>query len=103
MALTKAEMAAALFTEIGLNKREAHDFVDEFFETIRAVLESGEEVRLSGFGNFGLRDKRERPGRNLRTGEVCTVTARRVVSFQATAKLKGRVGVRPHNKVRKSA
>ncbi len=91
MALTKAEMAAALFAEIGLNKREAKDLTDEFFEQVRASLEAGEEVKLSGFGNFGLRDKAERPGRNPRTGEPFRIWPRRIVSFKPSAKLKSRV------------
>ena len=66
-ALTKAEMAEALFDQLGLNKREARELVDLFFEEIRAALSSGEQVKLSGFGNFDLRDKNRRPGRNPKT------------------------------------
>ena len=68
MALTKADLANRLFEEVGLNKREAKEFVDAYFEIIRVALESGENVKLSGFGNFQLRDKNERPGRNPKTG-----------------------------------
>lgn len=91
MALTKAEMAEWLFQELGLNKREAKEFVDAFFESIRAALEDGEQVKLSGFGNFDLRDKNERPGRNPKTGEEIPISARRVVTFRPGQKLKSRV------------
>ena len=64
MALTKAEMAERLFDDLGLNKREAKELVEAFFEEIRASLEAGQQVKLSGFGNFDLRDKNQRPGRN---------------------------------------
>ncbi|WP_295457917.1 integration host factor subunit alpha, partial [uncultured Thiodictyon sp.] len=69
MAVTKADIAEHLFEELGLNKREAKDLVDSFFEEIRKSLERGQDVKLSGFGNFELRDKKERPGRNPKTGE----------------------------------
>ena len=77
-ALTKAEMAEALFDQLGLNKREARELVDLFFEEIRSALSSGEQVKLSGFGNFDLRDKNRRPGRNPKTGEEIPISARRV-------------------------
>ena len=91
MALTKADMAERLFEEFGLNKREAKDLVEMFFEEIRNALESGQQVKLSGFGNFNLRYKNERPGRNPKTGEEIPITARRVVSFHPGQKLKARV------------
>jgi integration host factor subunit alpha len=91
MALTKADMAEHLFDELGLNKREAKDIVEMFFEEIRAALERGEQVKLSGFGNFDLREKKERPGRNPKTGEEIPITARRVVTFRPGQKLKLRV------------
>lgn len=91
MALTKAEMAERLFEELGLNKREAKDVVEMFFEEVRAALEGGQAVKLSGFGNFSLRDKNERPGRNPKTGEEIPITARRVVTFRPGQKLKARV------------
>ncbi|MDE2089791.1 MAG: integration host factor subunit alpha [Gammaproteobacteria bacterium] len=91
MALTKAEMAEKLFEELGLNKREAKEFVEIFFEEIRAALESGNQVKLSGFGNFELRDKNQRPGRNPKTGEEIPITSRRVVTFRPGQKLKARV------------
>lgn len=91
MALTKADMAERLFEEVGLNKREAKEFVDAFFEIIRQSLESGEQVKLSGFGNFDLREKNERPGRNPKTGEEIPISARRVVTFRPGQKLKSRV------------
>ena len=91
MALTKAEMADRLFDELGLNKREAKDIVEMFFEEIRSALESGHQVKLSGFGNFDLRDKGQRPGRNPKTGEEIPICARRVVTFRPGQKLKARV------------
>lgn len=91
MALTKADMAEHLFEELGLNKREAKDIVEMFFEEIRGALERGEQVKLSGFGNFDLREKKERPGRNPKTGEEIPITARRVVTFRPGQKLKSRV------------
>ncbi|MBK1725841.1 integration host factor subunit alpha [Halorhodospira neutriphila] len=91
MSLTKAAMAERLFEEVGLNKREAKELVEMFFEEIRAALESGEPVKLSGFGNFELRDKNERPGRNPKTGEEIPISARRVVTFRPGQKLKSRV------------
>src|SRR3989338_1225787 len=90
-ALTKADLAEHLFNVLGLNKREAKEIVELFFEEIRASLERGETVKLSGFGNFNLRDKSERPGRNPKTGEEIPITARRVVTFRAGHKLKSRV------------
>jgi integration host factor subunit alpha len=90
-ALTKAEMAERLYEELGLNKREAKELVELFFEEIRHALEDNEQVKLSGFGNFDLRDKRQRPGRNPKTGEEIPITARRVVTFHASQKLKAMV------------
>ncbi|HUW49971.1 MAG TPA: integration host factor subunit alpha [Sulfuricella sp.] len=91
MTLTKAELADMLFEKVGLNKREAKDMVESFFEEIRMSLEKGDGVKLSGFGNFELRDKPERPGRNPKTGEEIPITARRVVTFHASQKLKALV------------
>lgn len=91
MALTKAEMAERLFDELGLNKREAKEMVEMFFEMIRSALEGGSQVKLSGFGNFDLREKKARPGRNPKTGEEIPITARRVVTFRPGQKLKARV------------
>jgi integration host factor subunit alpha len=91
MTLTKADMAEMLFDQVGLNKREAKDMVEAFFEEIRVALESGDTVKLSGFGNFELRKKSERPGRNPKTGEEIPITARRVVTFHSSQKLKGKV------------
>jgi integration host factor subunit alpha len=88
MTLTKAELADLLFEKVGLNKREAKDLVESFFEEIRKALERGDSVKLSGFGNFQLRDKAQRPGRNPKTGEEIPITARRVVTFHASQKLK---------------
>ncbi|OQX07525.1 integration host factor subunit alpha [Thiothrix unzii] len=91
MTLTKADMVEHLFEELGLNKREAKDLVEMFFEEVRDALETGRNVKLSGFGNFMLRDKTQRPGRNPKTGEEIPVTARRVVTFRPGQKLKQRV------------
>ena len=93
MALTKASMAESLFDELGLNKREARELVDSFFEDLRLALSAGEQIKLSGFGNFDLRDKNQRPGRNPKTGEEIPITARRVVTFRPGQKLKSRVEV----------
>ncbi len=91
MALTKSEMAEHLFEQVGLNKREAKEFVDLFFEAVRQALADGDQVKLSGFGNFDLRRKNERPGRNPKTGEEIPISARRVVTFRPGQKLKARV------------
>ena len=90
-ALTKAGMADPLFDEFGLNKRESKEIVEAFFEEIRQSLESNQSVKISGFGNFDLRDKSERPGRNPKTGEEIPISARRVVTFRPGQKLKARV------------
>ena len=87
-ALTKAQLAEMLFEQIGLNKREAKDMVDAFFDMMSQRLIAGEEVKLSGFGNFQIRVKAPRPGRNPRTGESIPIAARRVVTFHASQKLK---------------
>jgi integration host factor subunit alpha len=91
MALTKADLALHLFEELGLNQREAKDIIGAFFEEIRTALERGEEVKLSGFGNFDVHEKKERPGRNPKTGEEIPISARRVVTFRPGQKLKARV------------
>jgi integration host factor subunit alpha len=91
MALTKADMAAKLFDELGLNKREAKEMVEMFFEEVRQSLEKGRQVKLSGFGNFDLREKKQRPGRNPKTGKEIPISARRVVTFRPGQKLKARV------------
>lgn len=91
MTLTKADLADMLFEQVGLNKREAKDMVEAFFEEVRSALEAGDSVKLSGFGNFELRQKSERPGRNPKTGEEIPITARRVVTFHASQKLKLKV------------
>ena len=86
--LTKAELADLLFSKVGLNKREAKDMVEAFFEEIRVQLEQGESVKLSGFGKSQLRDKPQRPGRNPKTGKEIPISARRVVTFHPSQKLK---------------
>lgn len=89
--LTKAELADLLFERLGLNKRESKDMVEAFFEIIHTSLMKGEDVKLSGFGNFQIRRKAPRPGRNPRTGESIPIKARNVVTFHASHKLKGLV------------
>ncbi len=91
MGLTRADMAESLFNELGLNRKEARELIDLFFQELIASLAVGEQVRLSGFGNFDLRDKVARPGRNPKTGEEIPITARRVVTFRPGHKLKVRV------------
>lgn len=91
MALTKAEVSEHLYEELGLSKRDAKLLVEEFFEEIRGSLERGVQVKLSGFGNFDLRTKNERPGRNPKTGEDIPISARKVVTFRPGQKLKNRV------------
>ena len=90
-ALTKADLAEQLFDQLGLNKREAKEVVELFFEEISRSLEDNVQVKLSGFGNFELKEKKERPGRNPKTGEDVPISARRVVTFHAGQKLKARV------------
>ena len=92
-ALTKADIAEQLFDQLGLNKREAKEVVELFFEEISRSLEKNVQVKLSGFGNFELKEKKERPGRNPKTGEDVPISARRVVTFHAGQKLKARVEV----------
>ena len=91
MAITKADLTEQLFDELGLNKREAKEFVEQMFEEIKRALEKGDQVKISGFGNFELRDKEERPGRNPKTGIEIPISARRVVTFRPGHKLKARV------------
>ncbi len=88
MALTKFNIVKSLNDEIGLNKREAKELVDSFFDNIKKLLSQGQEVKLSGFGNFQLKDKSSRPGRNPRTGDDVEIKARRVVTFKSGQKLK---------------
>lgn len=95
-ALTKADMVDRLFDELGLNKREAKELVEQFFEELSQALADGQFVKLSGFGNFELRDKRQRPGRNPKTGEEIPISARRVVTFRPGQKLKQRVDEHVH-------
>ena len=90
-AITKAQLAEVLYEQIGLNKREAKDMVEAFFEEITNELIAGEDIKLSGFGNFQIRTKAPRPGRNPRTGEPVAIEARRVVTFHASPKLKDAV------------
>jgi integration host factor subunit alpha len=89
--LTKADMADRLSAQQNLSKRDAKEMVEDFFEEVSASLIGNEQVKLSGFGNFDLRDKRSRPGRNPKTGEEVAISARRVVTFRPGQKLKDRV------------
>lgn len=91
MALTKADMAERLYQDVGLNKRESKELVDAFFDALRNGLEQGQQIKLSGFGNFDLRRKNQRPGRNPKTGEEIPILARTVVTFRPGQKLKERV------------
>lgn len=100
MSITQADLGNTLFDEVGLNKREAKDFVGLFFEEIRQSLANGSAVKLAGFGSFVLKDKRPRPGRNLKTGEAVAITARRVVVFRPSQKLKDQVMLNPVNHTR---
>ena len=89
--ITKADLADYLYEKVGLNKREAKEFVDLFFEELRGALVADESIKLTGFGNFDVRKKSERPGRNPKTGQQIPVTARKVVTFHASQKLKERM------------
>lgn len=91
MALTKADMTELLYNDLGLTKTDAKAIVEAFFEEVRGALEKGEQVKLSGFGNFDLRNKGERPGRNPKTGEEIPISARRVVTFRPGQKLRAKV------------
>ena len=91
MTLTKSDIVEDLNNQIGLNKREAKELVDSVFETIKETLINGEEVKVSGFGNFQLKDKPARPGRNPKTGEEVTISSRRVVTFKSGLKLKSKL------------
>ena len=90
-ALTKADLAEMLFEELGLNKREAREIVEMFYVEISEALEKNDNVKISGFGNFELKDKKSRPGRNPNTGEEVDISARRVVTFKPGQKLRARV------------
>ncbi|MBC8297357.1 MAG: integration host factor subunit alpha [Pelagibacterales bacterium] len=91
MTVTKNSLIEVIHNEVGLNKREAKEFIEEFFESIKVLLEEGNDIKFSGFGNFILRDKTARPGRNPKTGEDVTITERRVVTFKSGLKLKNQL------------
>ncbi len=91
MTVTKNSLIEVIHNEVGLNKREAKEFIEEFFESIKVLLEEGNDIKFSGFGNFVLRDKTARPGRNPKTGEDVTITERRVVTFKSGLKLKNQL------------
>ena len=86
--LTKAELSELLFEQLGLNKREAKDFIDAFFDLIASSVAEGQDVKISGFGNFKVNTKKARPGRNPRTGEPVVIEARHTVTFQCSPKFK---------------
>ena len=91
MTVTKDSLVEMVHNEIGLNKREAKELIESFFEQIKQSLEDGNDIKLSGFGNFTLRDKAPRPGRNPKTGEEVTISSRRVVTFKSGLKLKSKL------------
>jgi len=91
MALTKANLSQNLSDSFGFNKRESKEIVEQFFNEMGRVLVKGEQIKLSGFGNFELKDKVSRPGRNPRTGEDVSISARRVVTFKPGQKLRARI------------
>jgi len=91
MTITKNSLVNLLHDEVGLNKREAKEFIETFFEVIKLELENGNDVKISGFGNFNLRDKSARPGRNPKTGEDVTISERRVVTFKSGLKLRSKL------------
>ena len=91
MTITKNSLVNLLHDEVGLNKREAKEFIETFFEVMKLELENGNDVKISGFGNFNLRDKAARPGRNPKTGEDVTISERRVVTFKSGLKLRSKL------------
>ena len=91
MTITKDSLVEMVHNEIGLNKREAKELIESFFDQIKKSLEEGNDIKLSGFGNFNLRDKAPRPGRNPKTGEEVTISSRRVVTFKSGLKLKSKL------------
>ena len=91
MTITKNSLVNLLHDEVGLNKREAKEFIETFFEVIKLELENGNDIKISGFGNFNLRDKAARPGRNPKTGEDVTISERRVVTFKSGLKLRSKL------------
>ena len=91
MTITKNSLVNLLHDEVGLNKREAKEFIETFFEVIKLELENGNDVKISGFGNFNLREKAARPGRNPKTGEDVTISERRVVTFKSGLKLRSKL------------
>ena len=97
LTLTKSEMSALLFEQLGLNKREANDFIDAFFEVILQKLTLGQDVKISGFGNFEVRAKSSRPGRNPRTGTAVPIPARKVIAFKPTVALRGKINPKKLN------
>ena len=91
MTITKDSLVEMVHNEVGLNKREAKELIECFFEQIKTSLENGNDIKLSGFGNFILRNKSPRPGRNPKTGEEVTISERRVVTFKSGLKLKSKL------------
>tara|TARA_B100000900_G_C20450090_1_gene662770 strand:- start:335 stop:631 length:297 start_codon:yes stop_codon:yes gene_type:complete len=91
MTITKDSLVEMVHNEVGLNKRESKELIECFFEQIKKALENGNDIKLSGFGNFILRNKSPRPGRNPKTGEEVTISERRVVTFKSGLKLKSKL------------
>ena len=86
--MTKAGIVAVIYEKVGISQRESSDVVESVFEVLKDVLENGEEVKISGFGTFRVKEKSPRKGRNPQTGEGITITARRVLSFKPSQVLK---------------
>jgi integration host factor subunit alpha len=94
MSLTKADIVERVYKEAGFSKKEAADLVDLVFKVIKDTLAKGEKVKISGFGNFSIRDKATRVGRNPQTGEAMDISARRVLTFKPSQVLKEDVTMR---------
>ncbi len=93
--MTKADLVEAVHNKIGFSKRESADVVEMVFNVMKDTLEVGEKIKISGFGNFEVRDKRQRVGRNPQTGEVINISARRVLTFKPSQVLKNALNQPP--------
>ena len=91
MAMTKADIVEALYEKVGFSKKEAADLVELVFDTIKTTLSQGQKIKISGFGNFVVRDKRSRVGRNPQTGQSIEISARRVLTFRPSQVLRAEV------------
>ena len=91
--ITKLDLVNHLHDTLGLNKVESKELVEAFFQEIKQSLKNNEDVKISGFGNFKILNKKERPGRNPKTGEPVTISARKVVTFKASQKLRKRIAI----------